>query len=105
MEHIKFLIIDRSSLMLSIIKKWCVQPIFVLFFVIYKNLLICVSQNDTANSSDRLMSNVWSMSDELMGGRKYNGSFIPFAYKSEGRGFVSQMFHWNFLFTYPMYNF
>jgi len=35
--------------------------------IIHKNLTICVLHNETANSSDCLMSNVWLMGDELRG--------------------------------------
>ena len=34
---------------------------------IHKDLLICVLYNDTANSSECLMSNVWLMGEEFMG--------------------------------------
>ena len=34
---------------------------------VQKGLLICVLYNDTANSSDRLMSDMWLMGDELKG--------------------------------------
>ena len=37
---------------------------------VQKGLLICVLYNDTANSLDCLMSNVWLMGDELMGGKE-----------------------------------
>jgi len=35
--------------------------------IIHKDLLICVLCNDSANSSDCLMANMWLMSDELRG--------------------------------------
>jgi hypothetical protein len=34
---------------------------------LHTNLLMCVSHNDSANSSDCLLSNVWLMNDELVG--------------------------------------
>jgi hypothetical protein len=34
---------------------------------LHSNLLMCVSHYDTASSSDCLLSNVWLMSDELVG--------------------------------------
>jgi len=69
---------------------------------VHKDLLNCVLYNDTAESSYCLMSNVWLMGDNLMGGRKYNGCLIPCGYKPEGCGFDSRIYHWNFLFTYPL---
>jgi len=35
---------------------------------VHKDLLICVVYDDTADSSDCLMSNVWLMGEKLMGG-------------------------------------
>jgi hypothetical protein len=54
-----------------------------------KCFVICVLYKDTANNSDCLMSNVWLMGDELMGGRKSNDCLIPFGYNTERRGFDS----------------
>jgi len=36
------------------------------------------------------------MGDDLMGGRKYNGCFIPCGYKPESRGFDSRWCLCNF---------
>jgi len=46
--------------------------------------------NDTANSSDCLMSNVKLISDELVGRRKYIEYIISFGHQPEGRGFDSR---------------
>ena len=54
--------------------------------ILYKDLLICVLYNDTADSSECLTSNVWLMGEELMGGlggRKYSACIIPLGYKPE----------------------
>ena len=66
---------------------------------VHKKCLICVLYKDIAKSSDCLMSNLCWMSDELMGGRKYNGYFISFGFKPEVGGFDSQWVHWNVSFT------
>jgi len=60
---------------------------------IHKYLLICGLYKDTAYSSDCLMSNVWLMGDEFIGGRRNNSCIISFGYKSEGRIFESRWFH------------
>ena len=67
--------------------------------ILQKGLLICVLYNDSANSSDCLMSSVWLMGDELMGGRKYNGCVISFGHKPENRGFDFRLCHWNYSVT------
>jgi len=42
----------------------------------HKYLFNFVTYKDNANCSEFLISNVYWMSDELMGGRKYNGCII-----------------------------
>ena len=51
---------------------------------LHKDSFICVLFNDTDNSSDCLMSNVWLMGDDLMG-EEICGSLIYFGSKPEGR--------------------
>ena len=59
---------------------------------VHKDLLICVLYKHTANSSDGIMSNVWLMGDDLMGGRKYKGCIISFGYKPESCGIPDGVF-------------
>ena len=46
--------------------------------IIHKYLFNFVTYKDNANSSEFLISNVYWLSDELMGGRKYNGCIISY---------------------------
>ena len=47
---------------------------------VHEDLLICVLYNDTANSSDCLMSNVWLMGEELLGGWG-GGNTVPVLFR------------------------
>jgi len=44
----------------------------------YKNIIYFVLFKDNFNSSEFVISNVFWMSEELMGGRKYNGCNISY---------------------------
>jgi len=63
---------------------------------VHNDLLICVLYNDTENSSDCLMSNVWLMGEDLFGGRKYKGCIISLDYKTEICGFDFRWCLWSF---------
>jgi hypothetical protein len=58
------------------------------------NLLFCDLCNDIANRSEYLISNMWLMGDELIGGgEEIYGCVISFGYEPEVPGFDSRWSH------------